>query len=182
MAHAPIDIHQVSDEHILAQRDMAIAQMDWMRHYTLELMDTIPFSRWFEIPPGSSSNVAWQVGHLAVSEYGLFLFRQRGRLAEDRELMPSWLRKRFGRGSDPTCVASDTTSPQELLDHLDAIHQRSLTHAKQLSAATLREPIDMPYAVYATKLGALLFGAPHESIHAGQIGMIRRQLGLAPIR
>jgi hypothetical protein len=48
--------------------------------------------------------------------------------------------------------------------------------------ATLSEPVDMPYTAYATKLGALLFCSHHEMIHAGQIGLIRRLLGKAPVR
>ncbi len=36
----------------------------------------------------------------------------------------------------------------------------------------------MPYAAYPNKFGALLFCPMHESIHIGQIGLIRRGLGL----
>lgn len=46
----------------------------------------------------------------------------------------------------------------------------------------LNEPVDDPYAAYPTKLGCLIFCAHHEMLHAGQIGMLRRLLGLAPIR
>ena len=46
----------------------------------------------------------------------------------------------------------------------------------------LMETTEMPYAVYPIKLGALLFCPLHESIHAGQIGILRRMHGLVPIR
>ena len=46
----------------------------------------------------------------------------------------------------------------------------------------LDDPVDEPYAAYATKYGALLFCAHHEMLHAGQIGLLRRLLGNSPIR
>ena len=48
--------------------------------------------------------------------------------------------------------------------------------------AVLLEPIDLPYAAYPNKLGAVLFCPLHEHIHAGQIGLLRRALGLEPVR
>jgi hypothetical protein len=119
---------------------------------------------------------------LAVSEYGLLLFRQRGRAAGDLELMPGWLRKQFGRGTTPSTSEEGMPTPDELLGRLDRIHQQSLAEVAQLSAETLREPTEMPYTAYPIKLGALLFAPLHESLHAGQIGLLRRLHGLPPIR
>jgi hypothetical protein len=51
-----------------------------------------------------------------------------------------------------------------------------------LGAETLKAPTDMPYAGFPIKLGALLFCPLHESIHAGQIGLLRRAHGLESIR
>jgi uncharacterized damage-inducible protein DinB len=48
--------------------------------------------------------------------------------------------------------------------------------------AVLRESVDPPWAVQATKLGCLLFCSHHEMIHAGQLGLLRRLLGLGPVR
>jgi hypothetical protein len=36
--------------------------------------------------------------------------------------------------------------------------------------------------VTPTRLGALLFSSHHEMLHAGQIGVLRRLLGKAPVR
>ena len=44
------------------------------------------------------------------------------------------------------------------------------------------EPVEMPYAVHANKLGCLLFCSHHEMLHAGQLGLLRRLLGKEPIR
>ena len=146
------------------------------------LIESVPKELWYVRPAGAASHVAWQVGHLAVSQYGLMLFRQRGRTPGDLELMPGWLRKQFGRGTVPAASAAEMPTPQELLDKLSNIHQQALEEVRGLSPTVLAGPIDMPYAVYPVKLGALLFAPVHESLHAGQIGMLRRLHGLEPLR
>jgi hypothetical protein len=40
----------------------------------------------------------------------------------------------------------------------------------------------VPYAAFATKFGGLLFCSHHEMLHAGQIGLLRRLIGKAPVR
>lgn len=163
-------------------RDAVVGQMQFARAYTLGLLENVPDELWSVIPPGASSHFSWQVGHIAVSQYGLMLFRQRGRAEGDMELMPGWLRKRFGRGSVPPTLETDIPSKAELFKSLQLIHDESLKLVPSLTAEQLSEPTDMPYAVYPIKLGALLFCPLHESIHAGQIGMLRRLHGLPPVR
>ena len=111
-----------NDDSILAMRDAVIGQVDFARRYTLSLLENVPDSLWPVIPPGATSHIAWQVGHLAVSQYGLMLFRQRGRAEGDLDLMPGWLRKRFGRGSMPPTEPSEIPSKSELLASLEKIH------------------------------------------------------------
>lgn len=173
---------QLSEAQLLYGRDQVVLQMRFARQYTLQLLQSIPLDRWYESPPGVSTHVAWQVGHLAVSQYGLMLFRQRGRAAGDLELMPGWLRKQFGRGSQPAREPTGQPTPEELLTRLNAIDQQAHLEVPELTAELLRESIDMPYAGYPIKLGALLFCPIHEGLHAGQIGLLRRLLGLEPVR
>lgn len=170
----------LSDEQLLLHRDMALGQMKFARTYLLGLIENVPDSLWHEIPAGSPSHLAWQIGHLAVAQYGLMLFRQRGRAEGDMELMPGWLRKKYGRGTKATL--ENIESKEMLLNSLSQIHERSMFEVATASASQLAETIDMPYAVYPNKLGALLFCPLHESIHIGQIGVLRRMLGLDPVR
>ena len=172
----------LSRESVLAMRDAVIGQIDFARRYTLELLENTPEELWPVVPKGASSHIAWQVGHLAVSQYGLMLFRQRGRAEGDLELMPGWLRKRFGRGSLPPTDPTEIPSNATLLECLSKIHTASMAALPGFSAEQLLETTEMPYAAYPIKLGALLFCPLHESIHIGQIGILRRMHGLAPIR
>ena len=175
-------IETLTPERIIAMRDSVMGQMDFGRRYTLGLLEEVPESYWNTIPAGATSHIAWQVGHLAVSQYGLMLFRQRGRAEGDLDLMPGWLRKKFGRGTMPPTDASDLLSKAELLASLERIHLAAMTAITTLTHEQLAEPTEMPYAVYPIKLGALLFCPLHESIHAGQIGLLRRMHGMESVR
>lgn len=172
----------------------ALGQIDWARRYTLELLAATPRELWFERPiisdtqTGQSigplpTHIAWQVGHLAVSQYGLLMFRIHGRRDEDLDLIPSRFRKAYARGSDPTVAASGQCSADELFERLETVHRRAIEGLTEaFDTKVLLEPVDMPYAVYPIKLGAILFCPLHEQIHSGQIGLIRRTLGLSPVR
>ena len=159
-----------------------IGQISFARDYTLELLKATPQELWFEVPEGLPTNIAWQAGHLAVSEYGLLMFRIRGRSPEDLDLIPGRFRKAYSRKSTPNADAATQPSPDELLERLARVHELALTELAGVDAAVLLEPVDMPYAVWPVKLGAVLFCPMHETIHAGQIGLLRRGLGLEPIR
>lgn len=164
-----------------AALELAIGQIEFARSYVLELLEATPQETWFTIPAGATTSVAWQIGHLAVSQYGLLMFRQRGRQPEDLELVPGRFRKRYARGSTPTAGEADQPPAAELLERLRTIHAQSLSELRAADPARLLDPIDPPYALYPTKLGAVLFCPLHEQLHGGQIGLLRRLLGLAPI-
>lgn len=161
---------------------IAIEQIKFARHYFLGMLDELADDDWYASPPGMSTHIAWQVGHVAMAEYGLALFRVRGRQPEDLELMPSKFRKQFSRGSTPNLDREANPTPQELREILDRIHQQVLRELPTFSEEQLDEKIDPPHAVYDTKLGAVMFCSHHEMLHAGQVGLIRRALGREPIR
>ncbi|MCC9642332.1 DinB family protein [Rhodopirellula sp. JC740] len=162
--------------------EAARGQIEFARRYSLELLEATPMDRWYEMPAGASSHVAWQVGHLAVSQYGLLMFRMRGREPEDLKLIPGKFRKTYGRGGKPPESPEGQPTPQELLDKLNRVHELSSQVLDQLDPAELLVEIEMPYAVYPCKLGAVLFCPIHEGLHAGQIGVLRRGLGLESVR
>ena len=179
---APTNAAELTADELLHARDLLLKQFAWMRQYTRQLIDSIPQSLWYVQPHSLKTHVAWQVGHLAVSQYGLMLFRQRGRMPGDLELMPGWLRKQFGRGTTPSDSAEGMPTPDDLLAILDKIDAQCHAEVATLTAEQLAEPTEMPYTAYPIKLGALLFCPLHESLHAGQLGLLRRLHGLEPLR
>lgn len=160
----------------------AIRQIQFARDYTLQLLDATPFEHWYPIPDGLPTNIAWQVGHLTVSQYGLLMFRIRGRQPDDLDLIPGTFRKAYGRGSVPSDDTSRQPSPDELMQRFNRVFLTGLDELAAVDPDVLLEPVDMPYAAYPIKLGAILFCPLHEQIHSGQIGLLRRAAGLDPVR
>lgn len=160
----------------------ALAQIDFARRYTRELLTATPRELWFTRPHGAPAHLAWQVGHLTVSQYGLLMFRIHGRRADDLDLIPGKFRKAFGRGSDPSSDSAAQMTADELVDRFELINDRAIAGLEGIDSNVLLEPVEMPYAAYPIKLGAILFCPLHEQLHAGQIGLTRRLLGLESIR
>ncbi len=157
-------------------------QMEFARSYTLSLLADIDDGDWFRQPHEGVTHVAWQVGHLAMAQYGLGLFRMRGRQTEDAQLMSGQFRKKFSKGSTPDPDPANNPSPSEIRDVLQRVHQQVMAELPHYTDQQLDEPVEEPYAVSATKLGGLYFCAAHEMMHAGQIGLLRRLLGKATTR
>jgi uncharacterized damage-inducible protein DinB len=166
----------------MTQLQLALSQIEFARGYTLATLEGIGEEDWFAMPAGGPTHLAWQLGHIAMAEYGLCLFRQRGRQPVDLELMSSSFRKLFSKGSVPEADSSKYPSIGEIRATLGRVHQQVLLEAASFTEAQLAEPVDMPYATQATKLGSLLFCSHHEMLHAGQIGLLRRLLGKPAIR
>ena len=161
---------------------LALQQIQFARDYTLSLLAEIDDSDWYRLPAGCPTHIAWQIGHLAMAEYGLCLFRQRGRQEIDREIMPSEFRKAFSRGSLPESDPTKFLSAADIRATFDRVHAQVHQEAPTFTDQSLKEPVDAPFAVEATKLGSLYFCSHHEMLHAGQIGLVRRLLGKEPVR
>ncbi len=159
----------------------ALALIESAREYLLAMVADVEADEWYTIPPGLETHVAWQVGHVAMAEYGLCLFRRRGRQDVDRELLPSSFRKEFAKGSLPAACGGEY-APDQLLAVLARVHEQVRLELGDCADDELLEEVEMPYAGEPTKLGALWFCAHHEMLHAGQIGMIRRAFGKQPLR
>ncbi|MHB8969616.1 MAG: DinB family protein [Pirellulaceae bacterium] len=162
--------------------ELACRQIEFARQYTLSLLADIDEADWFWRPPQGVTHVAWQVGHLAMAQYGLCLFRMRGRQPADGQLMSSAFRKKFSKGSTPDADPAAQPSPSEIRDVLDRVHRQTMDELPGYGDAVLNEPIEEPYAIYPVRLGGLFFCAMHEMMHAGQLGLLRRLMGKATTR
>ena len=161
--------------------EIVIKHLEFARKYTLSLLDGLADDDWFEMPQGIT-HIAWQVGHIAMSQYGLTLFRQRGRAEVDLKLMPSSFRKKFSRGTEPKPDREFYPAPDEIRAILNAVYEQALKEMPTFSQESLDQSVDPPHAAFATNYGALLFAVDHEMIHAGQIVILRRLIGKPPVR
>jgi uncharacterized damage-inducible protein DinB len=65
---------------------------------------------------------------------------------------------------------------------LQRINDQVVRESAGFDSNSLNEPTEPPHAGPPTRLGSLLFAANHEMLHAGQIGMLRRLMGLSSLR
>jgi hypothetical protein len=160
---------------------LAVEQIVFARNYTMRLLDQTPVAEWFRQPPGGVSHVAWQVGHLAFAQYRMALERIRGPLPQDADLISAEFLRLFGRDSVPDPDPAKYPTPAEIRAVFDRVHEQVLRELRGLDEGELDRPVRRPHPLVQTKLWALLWCAQHEAVHAGQIGLLRRQLGYPPL-
>lgn len=165
----------------MSRLQFAIDQIVFARNYTLGLLAQTPEADWFRIPAAGVSHIGWQVGHLAFAEYRMALWRIRGARPEDEGLVSQEFIRLFGANSVPVADASVYPSQAELRAKLDRIHAEVLAELANFPEAALDESVPHPHKFATTKLLALTWCAHHEMMHAGQIGLLRRQLGSPPM-
>jgi hypothetical protein len=157
-------------------------QLLFARKYTVRLLDGIAVAHWFRQPTEGITHIAWQAGHLAVAQYGLALERIRGRLPGDADFITEDFRARFGRASVPDPDSAGYPSAAEIRSVFDRVHQQAMKELESLNEDELdKAPLKPPHSLFATKQGSLIWCANHELVHAGQIGLLRRLLGYAPL-
>jgi DinB family protein len=165
----------------MTRLDLALEQIVTVRRYTTRLLDNIRPEDWFRMPPGEVTHIAWQVGHISFGQLRLALIRTRGPRLDDERVFPAAYEKLFGRTTVPDADAGKYPAVTEIREVFVRVHQRVLEEVPKLPEADLDDPVAPPHTVAKTKFESLLWCAQHEMVHAGQIGLIRRQLGYAPL-
>ena len=151
------------------------------REYTIELIEDFTPEEWFAMPEGIT-NLAWQMGHLAMVEFRLCLERLRGLQPDDRDMIGKQFMRRYGRGTTAEPASDEQPTVEEIRATFDCIHVAVLEELPRYEGNDLTEPLLNPHPKFDTRLAALYFCAQHEMLHAGQIGMLRRLLGKQPLR
>ena len=166
----------------MSRLELAIANIEFARNYTNDILRHIHVNDWFHMPHEGVTNIAWQVGHLAMAEYRLLLERIRGVREEDDQLLPKVYLEKFGKGSVPSKSPSDYPSSADIVGVFDRVHKQALEELSTLGDEILDQPPEAPHPLFDTKLGSLHWMANHEMLHAGQIGLLRRLFGEKPLR
>jgi uncharacterized damage-inducible protein DinB len=87
----------------------------------------------------------------------------------------------FGRGSEP--LAADLAYPsfESIRDVFERVHQRVLAELPHLAAEQLEARPLTEHRIANTGLRCLWWCSQHELVHAGQMALIKRQLGYPAI-
>jgi hypothetical protein len=73
-------------------------------------------------------------------------------------------------------------SQADLRTVFDGVHEQLLRELRGEDGGELDQPVLHRHPFAPTKLRALLRCVHHEMLHAGQIGLLRRQLGYPPLQ
>jgi hypothetical protein len=165
----------------MSRLQLAIEQIVFARNYTIGLLDQTPEAEWFRLPAGGVSHVACQVGHLASAEYRLALWRIRGSQPQDTDLISEKYRHLFGYESVPDPDPTKYPCQAEIRAVFDQVHEQVLRELRGMNDGEMDQPVLHPHPFAPTKLLALFWCGHHETLHAGQIGLLRRQLGYPPM-
>jgi hypothetical protein len=162
--------------------DLAINRIRGSRLFTKQFLEGLTDAEWYWSPPQFTTHIAWQVAHIAVAEYGLCLRRVRGRIAADEPLISEAFIEAFKLGSKPVAEPDKNPPLDEIRRVFETVHEQSVAELRCRTEAELDEPLAEPHPRFKTKWGAIEFSPQHEMVHAGQIAMLRRLMGKAPLR
>jgi uncharacterized damage-inducible protein DinB len=165
----------------MSRLQLAIDQIVFARNYTLEFLDHTPIEDWFRKPTGGISHIGWQIGHLAIAEYRMTLWRIRGTQPADTSLIPQDYVRMFGYESVPEFDSTRYPIQNDIRSVFDRVHEQVMRELSGLEESEMDQPVLNPHPYAKTKLQALYWCAHHEMLHAGQIGLLRRELGYEPM-
>ena len=166
----------------MSRLEYAIDRICQARSYTENLLNSTDPKDWFRQPSEGVTHVAWQVGHLAFAEYHLTLQRRRGRQADDVGLISDQFLSLFRKDSVPDPDPAKYPTAEEIRQVFDRVHVQAVEELRGLADVGLDEPSEPPHPMFKTKFGALHYCSMQEMLHAGQIGLLRRLLGMKPVR
>lgn len=150
------------------------------RKQTIKMLSETPQEIWYETPDVIQSNIAWQVGHLIVSQYYHAIAVITGPNFELFNDVP--LKDYFPIYSMFTQSVNNELkpSPDKLLRELDSVNQYANAQLELLNDSDLDAPLEptkFPHPIAKTKYEALTWNFKHEMWHLGQISTLKRILG-----
>lgn len=125
-------------------------------------------------PVPGANHAAWQLAHLANSSLGMT------KAIAPQTTVP--LPEKFAQAHTKEAAASDDASrflsKSEVLALLRSIVNEQVAALEKMTDEQLAQPSPEPMRGFAPTLGALaLMGPLHNTMHIGQIQVIRRKLG-----
>jgi uncharacterized damage-inducible protein DinB len=165
----------------MTRLEFAIERIRQAREYTLPMLEGIGPDDWFRQPAEGVTHLAWQVGHIAMAQYRLALERLRGERPEDAAIISPEQIVVWFKGSTPDPDPAKNPTPDETLQVFHRVYDQVMKELPTFTEAQLDETIVKPHRLFTQKYDSLIWCSQHEFIHAGQIGLVRRLLGRAPL-
>lgn len=126
-------------------------------------------------PVPGANHIAWQLGHLLISEIGLV--REQLPDAAYPEL-PAGFQEQHGKATASVDPPVGFATQAQYVELANKIREATVAATNKLTDADLSRPSVGQMAAFAPTLGGiLLLVSNHSLMHAGQFSVVRRKLG-----
>jgi len=151
--------------------------LEFARGVTDSLIGSLEPEQWFKAPCAGGNHAGWIVGHIALTDQYFFMT-----LGGREAAVPADWEKLFGMKTVAYEDASKFPSIRELTEALAATRARTIEWLRSLSDEELLEPVEGDVAQFCqTRAHLMSTLAYHEGMHAGQLSVARRALGIPPM-
>jgi uncharacterized damage-inducible protein DinB len=159
-------------------RDQILTAHDWTQTQLQKVFDAIPREQYLHQPFPGANHALWTMGHLATVDQ-FFLKSVAGR---DSGLFERYSTIFFAK-STPSPNA-DTYPPIDTVrEYFDSSRKAFRAWIESLDDQRLAAPLPAEQQRFAPNVaGMLLRLLWHEGMHYGQLTVLRKSLGLAPVR
>ena len=152
------------------------------REFVNRLMSEIPEELWYTIPENTDANIAWQIGHLIISQNFHAITCITGRNEKVFSLIPvvEYVKIFNGMGALHRSVEKDLIPTSKLKEQFDSIHEICIENLSRLNDDILFEPLEpipFKHPVANTKYEALSWCFKHEMWHSAEMEAIKLALG-----
>lgn len=148
--------------------------MQFARQATLGFLDGIEGESFVHTFTPDGSNAAYIAGHVAFTDDMTLQM-----LAGKPPALSEAERRLFDGGAAPTRSLADYPDKADLIARMNGIREDLVAYFSGLSDEQLTAPVEGPLAQFGDTRAKLMSSIGwHEGMHAGQLTVIRRQLGL----
>jgi hypothetical protein len=152
-----------------------LSQSDFIvEAYLADLTDKELLAR----PCDGANHIAWQLGHLILSERYIVSAALGGK-TEGLSPLPEGFDQKYARGTAPSDHAGDFLSKAEYVRLRKVVRTDTLRVLEKMSPADFDKPVEKVPPMIKTAGEALLLIGGHWMLHAGQWVVTRRKLGRA---
>jgi hypothetical protein len=157
-------------------RQYALNILAESREITVSMLADIPEDKLLHQPFPGANHALWLMGHIAATDDNFAGLYDGG-----QGQLPEQYQKAFGMGSKPVADPAAYPPVAEVRQQLEATRRRLIAAVESATDAALAEPLPDDWKDFAPdKLAFLSSMAWHEGMHAGQLTVVRKSLGIAP--
>lgn len=156
--------------------ETGLAALAFARRVTTALLEDIQDDKLTYQPMAGANHALWIIGHIAVTDevfLGNVGKRPVKRLGTWKDL--------FYTGSIPKPSLADYPPAADIRDYFSASREELIAWFKSLSEAELHAPLPEDMQTFGRTPAVLMSTiACHEALHAGQLTVVRKNLGITP--